>query len=128
MTGEAPSRIDDVKTLDPAAENVRRKLKRFMFINLGILFAALMAVMIALVYKTFSTEPAGQQETQASSSSELMTGNLLLPSGAEIVTQSLSGNRLALHVRRSGGGQSILVYDLNEQRLVGRYELGWQGE
>src|SRR5690606_16507642 len=53
MTGETPAHLDEEKPLDPAAENVRRKMLRFMFINLGILFLALMAVMIALVYKSF---------------------------------------------------------------------------
>ena len=47
----------DEKPLDPAAERVRRKMVRFMGINLGILFAAVMAVVLALVYKSVSTAP-----------------------------------------------------------------------
>ena len=42
---------EDEKPLDPAVENVRRKLVRFIVINLGILFVALMAVVLALVYR-----------------------------------------------------------------------------
>jgi hypothetical protein len=46
--------IDDneEKPLDPAVEKVRRKLVRFVAINLGLLFLALMAVLAAVVYKT----------------------------------------------------------------------------
>ncbi|TIT86625.1 MAG: fimbrial protein, partial [Mesorhizobium sp.] len=35
---------DEEKPLDPAAEKVRRKLIRFMIVNLGLLFLALMVV------------------------------------------------------------------------------------
>ena len=43
---------DEDKPLDPAVEQVRRKLVRFVAINLGLLFIALMAVVGALVYKS----------------------------------------------------------------------------
>ena len=53
--------IED-KPLDPAVERVRRKLVRFMAINLGLLFAALMAVVAAVVYKAGQT-PAPARRT-----------------------------------------------------------------
>ena len=56
MAGALPDN-DDEKPLDPAAERVRRKLVRFMAINLGILFLALMAVVAALVYKSMTVPP-----------------------------------------------------------------------
>src|SRR5690606_27071017 len=104
MTGENPAHLDEEKPLDPAAENVRRKLLRFMFVNLGILFAALMAVMIALVYKSVSTEPTAEA-TQAPPSAEMLSGSILLPPNSEIISHSLDGNRITLHLRRPGGGQ-----------------------
>ena len=127
MTGETPAHLDEEKPLDPAAENVRRKMLRFMFINLGILFLALMAVMIALVYKSFGPQPAAQV-SQVPPSSESISGSILLPPSSEVVSHSLDGNRLTLHLRRNGGGQSILLYDLTERRVIGNFELGWQGE
>ena len=50
---------EDEKPLDPAAENVRRKLVRFMIINLGLLFLALMVVIGELVYKARNAPVAG---------------------------------------------------------------------
>jgi hypothetical protein len=44
------------KPLDPAVDRVRRKLVRFMAINLGLLFLALMAVVLAIVYR-WTREP-----------------------------------------------------------------------
>ena len=49
---------EDEKPLDPAVENVRRKLVRFVGINLALLFLALMAVVAAIVYKSRTQGPA----------------------------------------------------------------------
>jgi len=127
MNGEAPDHLEEEKTLDPAAENVRRKMLRFMFINLGILFFALMAVMVALVYKSFGPSPS-DTVTQAPPSSEMISGSILLPPSSQVVSQSLDGNRITLHIRRNGGGESILLYDLTERRVIGNFEIGWQGQ
>ena len=48
---------EEEKPLDPAVEKVRRKLVRFVAINLGLLFIALMAVVGALVYKSRTAAP-----------------------------------------------------------------------
>lgn len=129
MTGEAPDHLDEGNPLDPAAEKVRRKLVRFMFINLGILFVALMAVMIALVYRSFGPSSTPQAPvTQAAPSIEAVSGSILLPPSSEVLSHALDGSRLTLHLRRSGGGQMILIYDIHERRTIGTFELGWQGE
>ena len=56
MTQKMAGPVDDdderEKPLDPAVERVRGKLIRFMLVNLGLLFVALMAVAIAIVYRT----------------------------------------------------------------------------
>ncbi|RVC34689.1 fimbrial protein, partial [Mesorhizobium sp. M7A.F.Ca.CA.004.04.2.1] len=49
---------DQDKPLDPEVEKVRRKLVRFVGINLGLLFLALMVVIGALVYKARNAPPA----------------------------------------------------------------------
>ncbi|MCV0394246.1 MAG: fimbrial protein [Rhizobiaceae bacterium] len=107
---------DDDKPLDPAVERVRRKLTRFVAINLGILFAALMAVAIALVYK--GMVPPGSVETDIAITSPEGAG-ITLPRGARILSQSLSGSRLSIHVEHADGGQSILIYDLGAGRAAG---------
>ena len=128
MNGEIPDHLETAKTLDPAAEKVRRKMLRFMFINLGILFLALMAVMIALVYKSFGPAPGSNTTAKVPPSAEMIAGSILLPPSSEVISQSLDGNRMALHIRRNGGGESILLYDLTERRVIGNFEIGWQGQ
>jgi len=114
----------DEKPLDPAVERVRRKLVRFVAINLGLLLAALMAVLAALVYKTsFSGGEAGggASVVPAPADAGLIEGTIPLPPGARLLGQSLSGNRIALDVELEGGQRSILVYDIGERRIVGSF-------
>ena len=50
----APVQADEEeKPLDPNVEKVRRKLVRFMGINLGLLFLALMAVVSGVILAVF---------------------------------------------------------------------------
>ncbi|TIT59038.1 MAG: fimbrial protein, partial [Mesorhizobium sp.] len=49
---------DEEKPLDAEVEKVRGKLIRFMAVNLGLLFLALMVVIAALVYKARNAPPA----------------------------------------------------------------------
>ncbi|MGI6854391.1 fimbrial protein [Mesorhizobium sp. 1B3] len=115
----------DEKPLDPAVERVRRKLVRFVGINLGLLFLALMAVALAIVYK--SRTPAAEaprseiSEIQAPASGGTLQGDILLPAGAKLLSQSLSGNRISLLTELSDGSQAILLFDIAESRLIGRF-------
>lgn len=122
----APTDNDsDEKPLDPAVERVRRKLLRFVAINLGLLLVALMAVIGAIVYKW---EPAGAPDDVGemahfpSGDGGVQTGDIALPAGARVLSHGVSGNRITLHVEAGGGG-SILVYDIGEGRIIGRFEL-----
>ncbi|WEX10015.1 fimbrial protein [Chelativorans sp. AA-79] len=120
--------LDEEKPLDPAAERVRRKLVRFMIINLGILFAAVMAVVLAFVYKSVK-EPEtavpqpGASDTAAVPSGETVSGDIPLPVGARIISHAASGNRLTLHVALAGDREAILLYDIPERRLIGRFSV-----
>jgi hypothetical protein len=104
------------KPLDPAVERVRRKLVRFVAINLGILFVAVMAVVIALVYRNMSR--------QAAAPAGMVQGTIALPSGARIVSQSLSGDRILVDAELTGGGRALFVYDIAANRMVGRFDIG----
>lgn len=116
---------EEEKPLDPAVENVRRKLVRFVAINLGLLFLALMAVVGALVYKSATATPppapAGEAGMEVPSPEGIVEGRIPLPSGARIVSQSLSGNRLSLSLELSDGGRAIYIYDVASRRMVGRF-------
>jgi hypothetical protein len=117
--------IDDEedKPLDPAVEKVRRKLVRFVAINLGLLFVALIAVAIAIVYKSRSEAPATPPVASdiPVPPGAALEGEIPLPVGSRIVSQSLSGSRLSLDVEAAGGGRTIILYDLAERRIIGRF-------
>ena len=117
-----PALDEEEKPLDPAVENVRRKLVRFVAINLGLLFIALMAVVGALVYKSrMAAPPATDVATEAASPEGIAEGRIPLPSGARIVSQSLSGNRISLALELADGRHAIYLYDIAERRIVGRF-------
>jgi hypothetical protein len=104
---------EDEKPLDPAVERVRRKLKRFIAINLGLLFVALMAVAAAIVYR------AGDLD-HVSAGAE---GEIALPAGARILDHALSGDRISLDVELADGSRALYLYDLAEGAVVGRFDL-----
>lgn len=117
---------DEEKPLDPGVEKVRKKLVRFVAINLGLLFIALMAVVAVLVYKS-RTVSAPQVAAPASDipvpPGSVLEGDIALPSGARIVSQSLSGNRIALELELPGGNRAIYIYDIAERRIIGRFAI-----
>lgn len=115
----------DEKPLDPAVERVRRKLVRFVGINLGLLFLALMAVALAIVYKSrtpASEQPRGEiSEIQAPAPGEMLEGDIPLPLGARLLSQSLSGNRISLLAELADGSQTVFLFDMAEDRIIGRF-------
>lgn len=116
---------DEEAPLDPSLEKVRRKLVRFIAINLGLLFLALMVVIAALVYKSRSAKvpapsPASEIPMPAG---EPAAGDIVLPVGAKIISQSLSGNRLSLDAELADGTRTIFVYDIAERRMIGRFSI-----
>lgn len=115
---------DEEKPLDPEAEKVRKKLIRFMGINLGLLFLALMVVIAALVYKMgkapgTGSAPAG--DVQAAGAP--LSGDIVLPVGAKVISQALSGNRLSIDAELADGSRSIFIYDIAERRMIGQFAI-----
>lgn len=120
MTAQDPIEDrEEEKPLDPAVERVRRKLIRFMAINLGILFAAVMAVVLAFVYKSLTVE-GGEPSASIASPSE---GTLSLPAGSTVVSHAIDGHRVSVMVENQGGAREIIIYDLEQQGVVGRISL-----
>ncbi|RWA99473.1 fimbrial protein [Mesorhizobium sp.] len=116
---------DEEKPLDPEVEKVRKKLVRFVAINLGLLFLALMVVIAALVYKTRSAPPAAPSlagDIQVPPG-EPLTGDIVLPVGAKVISQSLSGNRVSIDAELADGSRGIFVYDITERRIIGRFSI-----
>lgn len=114
------------KPLDPAVERVRRRLVRFVAINLGLLFLALMAVVVAIVYRAGRSEPAPEAAMTsplAPPTGEMLTGEIPLPGGSRLLGKNLEETRLLLDVELAGGGRALFLYDLAERRMIGRYDL-----
>jgi hypothetical protein len=113
------------KPLDPAMEKVRRKMIRLLAISIGVMMAGLMAVLFAIVYKmnTRADAPAPETALAAPSGEGMMTGEIVLPEGARINSQSLSGNRILFDLSQPDGTREIAVYDMAAARFVARFAL-----
>lgn len=112
------------KPLDPAVERVRRKLVRFVAINLGLLLLALMAVVVAIVYRANRAAPppaAAVSELPVPAEGEVLQGAITLPRGARVLGHAHAGGLISLHVELAGGARSIMLYDMAQDRIVGRF-------
>jgi hypothetical protein len=114
---------DQEKPLDPEVEGVRKKLLRFMAINLGLLLLALMVVIGALVYKARNAPPASPPLDIQVPAGEPVSGDIVLPVGAKVVSQSLSDNRISIDAELADGSRTIFVYDIAERRIIGRFAI-----
>jgi hypothetical protein len=114
---------DQEKPLDPAAERLRKRLIRFMVINFGLLFLALMVVIGALVYKMSRAKPPASHVAGdiPSPAGEPVSGDIVLPVGAKMMSQSLDGNRLSLDAELADGSRAIFIYDIAGRRIVARF-------
>lgn len=123
----SPNNADDdgEKPLDPAAERVRRKLVRFVGVNLAILFLAVAVVLAAVVWRAgiFGGGPAGGDNAAVPSGEPLLEGVIALPAGARINQHSLSGDRVSFDATLAEGSRVLLVYDLRQRRIVARFAL-----
>jgi hypothetical protein len=117
---------EDKQQLDPAVERVRRRLVRFVAVNLGILFIALMAVVLALVYRMNASPPATPQTADGlvPNGEGLIEGRIALPAGARINAHAVSGDRVTLDATLPDGGRAIFLYDMAQRRMIGRFDIG----
>lgn len=123
MVKTASAAEGEKEPLDPAVEKIRRKLVRFVAINLGLLLLALMAVLAAIVYKSGSRspEPAASLATAPSPAEEaFVEADIVLPAGAKMLSHSLSGGRISMDVELADGSRTIFIYDIATRGMVGR--------
>ncbi len=116
---------DQEKPLDPEVEKMRGKLVRFMAINLGLLLLALMVVIAAIVYKARRAPPATPPLASEIPvpPGEPLSADIVLPVGAKVISQSLSGNRVSIDAELADGSRTIFVYDIAERRIIGRFAI-----
>ncbi|EJF91629.1 hypothetical protein [Bartonella tamiae] len=129
------------KPLDPAVERVRRKLMRLMIISVSVTMLLIVAVLIAVIYKVITpqTEKKANEVTPISEltpdiKTEIQTlppeipkfinRTIALPEGTRILSQSLSGNLIALETLTPEGGTEMIIYDYKNGHLIAGITLG----
>ena len=118
------SKIDfedqDDKPLDPMLEKVRRKMIRLQLVSAGIMIVALMAVLIAIVYKTKKVDPA---KAPAQTISEVPTDGAVsviasLPDGFTVTSMQLANGQVLFDGKTVDGTRKALVFDTRIGRIV----------
>ncbi len=119
MTNFEPEEQEE-KPLDPALENVRRKMVRLQLVSAGIMFVSLMAVLAAVVYKATKSET---REPVASTSLAIpadqpVTATASLPQGFTVQSTALSGSQILFFGQMPDGTRKALVFDITVGRVV----------
>lgn len=109
------------KPLDPAMENVRRKMIKLQLVSGGIMMLMFMAVLAAIVYKV--TRPDGTEQQVASPGLAIpadqplsLTANL--PAGFTVLSSDLSNNQILFYGTMADGSRKALVFDLSVGRII----------
>jgi hypothetical protein len=123
-----PSSLPDQSPALPRPQNGKERLLVFIVAFLGLLIVAgLAAVVLRIIYLSANpppqaTTPASVSELAAVAPAAGAALRLALPSGAEVKSLSLSGDRLAVHFEGPAGA-GILVVDVRSGGIVRQFEL-----
>ncbi|WP_454850724.1 hypothetical protein [Rhizobium binxianense] len=119
MTNFEPDDQEEEKPLDPAMENVRRKMVRLQIVSGAIMFVSLMAVFGAVVYKTMQREPAAVSTASPGVPSDSpVKATASLPLGFRIQSTSFSGSQILFFGETVEGQRKALVFDIKAGRIV----------
>ncbi|MBB4566254.1 hypothetical protein [Rhizobium leucaenae] len=112
------------KPLDPALENVRRKMVRLQIVSAAIMVVSLMAVFGAVVYKTMRPAPkaAGSAASNIPSDAPVAV-TAALPQGFTVQSTALSGNQVLFYGALASGQRQAVVFDYTVGRIVATISL-----
>ena len=118
MTNLEPDDQEE-KPLDPALENVRRKMVRLQIVSAAIMVVSLMAVFGAVVYKTTRAAPkaAGSAASNIPSDAPVAV-TAALPQGFTVQSTALSGSQVLFYGTLASGQRQALVFDYGIGRIV----------
>ena len=125
------SKIDhdeqDEKPLDPVLEKVRRKMIRLQLVSAGVMVVALMAVLIAIVYKAKNAPapnnpPANTAEVP--NEGPAATVKATLPEGFKVNATQLSGDRVLFDGIDKDGKRKMLIFDIRRGRIDAEISAG----
>ncbi|WP_077959817.1 hypothetical protein [Ensifer adhaerens] len=119
MTAIEPDDQED-KPLDPAMENVRRKMVKLQLVSAGVMLVMLMAVLGTIVYKlTRTDEKAPAQASAAVVPSEApLNAVAALPAGFTVTNVALSGSQVLFYGNLPGAEPRAIVFDIGTGRIV----------
>ena len=123
MTNLEPDDQEE-KPLDPALENVRRKMVRLQIVSVAIMVVSLMAVFGAVVYKTMRPAPkaAGSAASNIPSDAPIAV-TAALPQGFTVQSTALSGSQVLFYGTLASGQRQALVFDYGIGRIVATISL-----
>lgn len=115
------------KPLDPAMENVRRKMVRLQLVSGGIMLVMFMAVLAAIVYKVTRTD--GKPESRISAglsvpSDAPVTGSVTLPNGFTVSSVSQSDGQILFYGTLSDGARKAILFDIAAGRVIADIDVG----
>ncbi|MGH6806839.1 MAG: hypothetical protein ACREEJ_08350 [Ensifer adhaerens] len=119
MTATAPDDQED-KPLDPAMENVRRKMVRLQLVSAGVMLVMLMAVLGTIVYKLTRTDETAQAQSAAIAvpSEAPVNAVAALPAGFTVTNVALSGSQVLFYGNLPGAEPRAIVFDIGAGRIV----------
>jgi len=120
MTAIEPEDKPEEKPLDPAMENVRRKMVRLQLVSAGVMLIMLMAVLGAIVYKLTSTsEGTEASHTAVGIPAEAPVNAIAaLPAGFSVSDVALSGSQVLFYGSLAGAEPRAIVFDIRAGRIV----------
>jgi hypothetical protein len=123
MTNFEPDDQEE-KPLDPALENVRRKMVRLQIVSAAIMVVSLMAVFGAVVYKTMRAEPKVAASSAPGVPSEApIAATAALPQGFSVQSVALSGNQVLFYGATAAGQRQAIVFDYGVGRIIATISL-----
>lgn len=119
MTAPAPDDQED-KPLDPAMENVRRKMVKLQLVSAGVMLVMLMAVLGTIVYKLTRTDDKAQTQSAAIAvpSEAPVNAVAALPAGFTVTNVALSGSQVLFYGNLPGAEPRAIVFDITAGRIV----------
>lgn len=121
MANVEPDEQED-KPLDPAMENVRRKMVKLQLVSGGIMLLMFMAVLAAIVYKVTRTDgterPVAAGSGLAVPADQPVAATAALPTGFRVLSTSLSGTQILFYGEAIDGQRKAYVFDIAVGRIV----------
>ncbi len=125
MTVNQRDDFEDEKPLDPVLEKVRKKMLRLLFVSIGIMVAGVMAVLVAIVYKTnkISDDAKPMANSLSVPTGITLTATLALPDGFRVTSTSLSESRMMFFGFEPDGTQKALIFDIASAALIAEFRI-----